>query len=410
MSYFFTNPNLPKKGFFLNSIFILLFFIYENYLLDYYLQKTTLFPSVFFYFRLILVILLLASNIIGGLLLMVIKGEHILFTAIILIGISTFFINIFNFKPMELNFWPLIPYTIAIGFIPVSTINFSSYRTEIIQNQRQNSNILLFSFIFMVLIFHLLFILPKSFQIVIDLGLVLILLISFFLMRKEKFESKVKYKNVSFLDFLLLIVPIFVFFGASFISNILYNSYFFYRSISGAYFFPFLIGAIGAFIISGLIDYLGRKILILSSFALVGISWIISSMFGYTLIISVLDGLAFGFIITVGIFTLSGDIIVEMNFKIKPFITSLFLAPLFLYDLAMSSFLLTGVNSNWLLFGFNIYWGRNSLFSLMIGLTVVGIVLFNYSPETYPMSKKEKLQIEKYMMKAKKLADKYEKV
>ena len=44
----------------------------------------------------------------------------------------------------------------------------------------------------------------------------------------------------------------------------------------------------------------------------------------------------------------------------------------------------------------------------MVGLIVIAVVLFTYSPETYPMTKKQKFLIEKYMIKAKKIANKYE--
>ena len=131
-------------------------------------------------------------------------------------------------------------------------------------------------------------------------------------------------------------------------------------------------------------------------------------MFGYTIFISIIDVIAYGMMITVGIFTLSGDIIIESNYKFHPFMFSLFLVPLFMYDLLSTYFLTNALYSNWIIFAWDLSMSRNSLFSLMVGLDIVGIVLFTYSPETYPMTKKQKYEIERYMTKAKKIAENYE--
>lgn len=181
----------------------------------------------------------------------------------------------------------------------------------------------------------------------------------------------------------------------------------FYRSISQGYFFIFLISSIIAIAISGIVDFLGRKILIQISFAFIGLNFIFSSMFGYTILVSIFDGLVYGLLIAVGIFTYSGDIIVESNYKFKGVFISLFLGPFFLYDLLVGLFLYNVVQSDLINFGLYLTYSRNSFYSLVFGLYIVGLAIFNYSPETFPITRKQRFMIERYMMKAKKLADKY---
>ncbi|MFX0133602.1 MAG: hypothetical protein ACFFDN_08160 [Candidatus Hodarchaeota archaeon] len=327
-------------------------------------------------------------------------------SSVICIGCSTILINLIKLSPIEQNFWFIIPYTVAIGLIPAAVLSYINSRTKIVDRQRQISNVLLIGFLIMVLIFHIFF-LFYGFYII--LNLFLMVLLSYFLIqtRKEDISMETELRNISILEFLFIIVPLFLFFAAFFIGNIIYNSFLFYRSVAGSYFFPFLYGAITAFIISGLVDYFGRKLIIFIAFGFVGFNWIITSMFGYSIYISIFDGIAYGLIVTVGIFTLSGDIVVESKYKIQNSIYALFLAPIFLYDLLSTYFLTHAVHSIWLLFIWDVTMGRSALFSLMVGLDVLGIVLFTYSPETYPMTKKEKLMIKKYMIKAKNLAEKY---
>ncbi|NVM03848.1 MAG: hypothetical protein HWN67_16070 [Candidatus Helarchaeota archaeon] len=327
-------------------------------------------------------------------------------SSVICIGSSTILINFIKLSPIELNFWFIVPYTVAIGLIPAAVLSHVNSRIKIVDRQKQISYVLLISYLAIVLIFHIFF-LFYGFHIILNMFLMAIL--SYFLIQTKKEEIKIEeeLKNVSLLEFLFIITPFFLFFIAFFIGNILYNSFLFYRSVAGSSFFPFLYGVIVAFIISGFVDYFGRKLIVFISFGFVGLNWILASMFGYSEIISILDGIAYGLMIAIGVFTLSGDIIVESKFNLRNCIYSLFLAPIFLYDFITTYFLTHAVHSIWLLFVWDVNFSRNSLFSLMVGLIVLGIVLFIYSPETYPMTKKQKILINKYMMKAKNLAEKY---
>ncbi|MFX1449290.1 MAG: hypothetical protein ACFFCM_00525 [Promethearchaeota archaeon] len=335
-------------------------------------------------------------------------------TSVLCIGCSTILLNFIKFSPIEENFWFIIPYTVAIGLIPAAVLSYIHSRIMIDNRQKQVSNALLLSFLIMVLIFHVFF-LFYGFHIILNIFLMVIL--SYFLIETRKGgintgielkEIERELKNVSILEFLFIITPLFLFFIAFFIGNIIYNSFLFYRSVAGSFFFPFLYGAIVAFFISSLVDYLGRKLIIFVAFGFVGFNWIMTSMFGYTMFISIFDGIAYGLMVSVGIFTLSGDVIVESKFKLRNCLYSLFLAPIFLYDLLSTYFLTHAVHSIWLFFVWDVNIGRNSLFSLMVGLDVLGIVIFTFSPETFPMAKKQKHLVEKYMLKAKKIAEKYE--
>ncbi|NVM02558.1 MAG: hypothetical protein HWN67_09500 [Candidatus Helarchaeota archaeon] len=216
-------------------------------------------------------------------------------------------------------------------------------------------------------------------------------------------------------------------------SNVAFNSYLFnVRRVSEINFLPFLIGAIVAFLLSGYGEYLGRKVLIFLSFALIGFNWILSSIIGYTMIISIFNGLAYGIMITVGIFTMSGDIIIKSDLRLKSILISLFLTPIFLYELITSYFfydiaisynwlfmgleaditwsatalLILGFSYDWIFLGLQLNFIRNTLFSLMIGLYILSIILVVYSPETFPIKKKQEYLIEKYISKAKEMAEK----
>ena len=406
MKFFSVNPNFTRRDFFTSTLFILMFFVFENFLLDFFLQKTMIFVKSYFYFKLILVFILFISNLCSGLLLLKIKDVYLLLSSVICIGSSTILINFIKLSPIELNFWFIVPYTVAIGLIPAAVLSHVNSRIKIVDRQKQISYVLLISYLAIVLIFHIFF-LFYGFHIILNMFLMAIL--SYFLIQTKKEEIKIEeeLKNVSLLEFLFIITPFFLFFIAFFIGNILYNSFLFYRSVAGSSFFPFLYGVIVAFIISGFVDYFGRKLIVFISFGFVGLNWILASMFGYSEIISILDGIAYGLMIAIGVFTLSGDIIVESKFNLRNCIYSLFLAPIFLYDFITTYFLTHAVHSIWLLFVWDVNFSRNSLFSLMVGLIVLGIVLFIYSPETYPMTKKQKILINKYMMKAKNLAEKY---
>ncbi len=406
MKFFSINSNFTRRDFFTSALFILMFFVFENFSLDFYLQKTMIFVKSYFYFKLILVSIIFISNLISGLLLLKIKEFYLLLSSVICVGCSTILINTVKLSPIELNFWFIVPYSVAIGLIPAAVLSFFNSRIKIVDRQKQISYVLLISYLIMVLIFHIFFIF-YGFQAILNISLMVIL--TYFLIQTKKEEINIDddLKNVSFLEFLFIIIPFFLFFIAFFIGNILYNSFLFYRSVAGSSFFPFLYGVIIAFLISGLIDYFGRKLIVFISFGFVGLNWVLTSMFGYSELISILDGIAYGLMIAIGLFTLSGDIIIESRLNLRNCIYSLFLSPIFLYDFMTTYFLTQAAHSIWLLFVWDVNLSRNSLFSLMVGLIVLGIILFIYSPETYPMKKKQKVLINKYMMKAKNIADKY---
>ena len=78
-------------------------------------------------------------------------------------------------------------------------------------------------------------------------------------------------------------------------------------------------------------------------------------------------------------------------------------------DIGLSSaaLLILGFSYDWLFLGLQLNFIRNTLFSLMIGLYILSVILVVYSPETFPIKKKQEYLIEKYISKAKEMAIKY---
>ncbi|MFX1449294.1 MAG: hypothetical protein ACFFCM_00545 [Promethearchaeota archaeon] len=394
-------------------------------------------------------LVLFLINFASGILLIKIKEIYILLISVFCIAFSTLSLLFFGPITIEYHFWLFVIYTIAIGLIPVAIVCYIDARTELMDRQKLISSVLIICFVALLLIFQF-SVLQNEIQFIINLVLSGIVLFFLIFTQKEKSktgvneepETDLKLKSINFAEFLLLISPIFIFFVTLFVSNIIYvsftsnialNSYLFnMRRISEINFLPFLIGSLVAFIISRYGEYLGRKVIISLSFGLIGLNWILSSIIGYTIIISLINGVAYGLMITVGIFTISGDVIFKSNLKLKSILICLFLTPIFLYELLISYFfydiaisynwilagfekdfnpnaaalLILGFSYDWLFLGLQLNFYRNSLFSLMIGLYILGLILSIYSPETFPIKKKQKYLIEKYISKAKEIAEK----
>ncbi|MFX0133601.1 MAG: hypothetical protein ACFFDN_08155 [Candidatus Hodarchaeota archaeon] len=392
-------------------------------------------------------LILFIINIVSGILLIKIKELYILIISILCVGVSSVFLLFLIPWFIENNFWFFFIYTVAIGLLPAALVSYINARIELINRQKLISKILFICFLVLILTFHFIF-LQNEIQFIINIILsgIQIFFLTYIIKVESKTEikegSKNELKSISFAELLLLISPIFIFFVTLFISNLIYVSYmsnielntylFDMRRISELNFLPFLIGSIVAFMISGTGEYLGRKFLIFLSFGLIGFNWISSSIIGPTIIVTFLNGLAYGLMVTVGILTISGDIIFKSHEKMKPILISLFLAPIFLYELLTSYFfydiaisynwlfvrieedfnwnayalLLLGFSYDWIFFALQLNLIRNTLFSLMIGLYILSIILVVYSPETFPIKKKQEYLIDKYILKAKEMAEK----
>lgn len=187
MKTFSKFSNLSGREFFIATSFLLLFFIFENFLIDFFLQKTTLFPRTYFYFKLILVIIFFVSNFSSGFLLIKIKEDIILISAVLLMFCSTFLINLLKLSPIELTFWLIIPYTVAMGLIPTAILNYLNSRMELIERQKQMSNILIITFIALILSFYTFFI---KYEFYIILNFILTVIFLYFLLKMKKRELK----------------------------------------------------------------------------------------------------------------------------------------------------------------------------------------------------------------------------
>ena len=168
------------------------------------------------------------------------------------------------------------------------------------------------------------------------------------------------------------------------------------------YFFVTIENAvIGIFAIIGgfLSDFIGRKRLIILGFMLIGIGYAILSIYPYKIswyLHTITDGVAWGFFYTLFFFTLWGDLAGDLPSE-KYYALGGIPYPL--------SYLLRILVENWIIKIISVY----TIFSLASFFLFLAVIPLMYAPETLPEKLIRQRELKKYVEKAKKIREKYEK-